>query len=73
MNEKAKQIKIGKNEFIWYTPSSHVADEGSYFDKFFQTTWKNAEKKNVLNYSLQDIYTKILPGDYKIVAQVSIK
>ena len=64
---------IENSSLIWESSYSHdITEKGnlSEFDLLIQSSWKKAEHYEALNYNCDDVFTKILPGKFKIVAQV---
>jgi len=49
------------------------ANKASEFDRVLMSRWQRASDMGVCRYQLANLKTKILPGKYGFVAQVSIQ
>lgn len=67
-----EQFYINSDDFLWSvnTSTDQSTENRSRFDHFLQSNWKTAAEAGVCRYQLTALQTKILPGQFKFVAQV---
>ena len=66
-------LTFTEKDFFHSTPSVHGEDLASLLDTLLLKEWMSAKASGAFNYSVEDVDTKILPGSYGIVAQVSVR
>nr|XP_045608952.1 GDP-D-glucose phosphorylase 1-like isoform X1 [Procambarus clarkii] len=64
-------FKYSNKDFIYTTSSEHGLDKMSPFDSLLLKKWEAARDAALFNYQVDDVETKIIPGKYKLVAQMN--
>ncbi|KAG0728781.1 GDP-D-glucose phosphorylase 1 [Chionoecetes opilio] len=71
-DERETCFTYTKENFLHSTPSVHGQDFESPLDTLLLKKWMAAKAAGAFNYSVENIDTKILPGQYGLVAQVNV-
>ncbi|KAK7021759.1 GDP-D-glucose phosphorylase 1, partial [Halocaridina rubra] len=58
-------------DFIYKTSSTRGQGNLSEFDNLLYLKWKAANDAGLFNYTTDGVETKVIPGKYKIVAQLN--
>ncbi|XP_068219841.1 GDP-D-glucose phosphorylase 1 [Palaemon carinicauda] len=71
ISEKGAPYKYCDADFVYSTSTYHINTMKSSFDSVLTTKWREASDAGLFNYKTDSVITKILPGKYKIVAQLN--
>ncbi|XP_071513080.1 GDP-D-glucose phosphorylase 1 isoform X2 [Panulirus ornatus] len=66
-------FEYSHNDFVYTTSSEHGQDLMSAFDSLLLQKWEAARDAGLFNYQVNHVETKLLPGKFRIVAQMNTK
>lgn len=71
--QEGTSLAYTTNDFFHSTTSMHGEDLTSHLDILLHKKWMASKAAGAFIYSVDDVETKILPGKYGIVSQVSFR
>lgn len=71
VNPDSDVFKYSNKDFLYTTSSEHGQNLMSTFDSMLLEKWETARDAGIFLYQVDDVETKILPGKFKLVVQVS--